>query len=240
MENPPASCSPDANRDEDPAHVALTNAVHAVLSGQQLESSACKGHSKHKLPSTISFAQLSGLHDVARHWFACDFVGGVGNSMHFAARKVQPSQPQPAAVGRKRPRECDVESLIDASLATLRRRISEGIFERVHSIVVRLYRDLRGSQGELVVQNVGVQLRKLAPDDEFPRVVVFARLHSGIAISTSRLRSALGEAWADGVLSIEESVMGVGDEELALTSEARTSRDLGNLPLLMVFSLSQS
>lgn len=239
MENPPATSSPDASRgEEDPAHAALKVAALSVLSGEQLGCSMRNGHSKHNLPKTISFSQLGALHAAARQGFACDFVGGVGKSMHFAARKVQPSQA--AAVGKRKSREDDVEVLVDASLGALKPRISQENFNRVHSIVVRLHRDLRGSQGEPVVQNVGVQLRKLAASDESARVVVFSRLHSGIAIPVARLRSALGEAWADGVLSIEPSVMGVGDGELALTPEAKASRDLGNLPLLMVFSLVPS
>jgi len=238
MENQSSARLEDESLGEDHAHAALKAAVLAVLSGEQLGSSMRNGHSKHNLPQTVSFSQIGALHAAARNGFVCDFVGGVGKTLHFAARKVQPSQA--VAVTKKRAREEDVETIVNASLVALKQRISIENVNRVHSILVRLHRDLRGSQGEPVVQNVGVQMRKLSPSDESARVVVFARLHSGIAIPVARLRSVLGEAWTDGVLSIESSVMGVGDGELALTPEAKASRDLGNLPLLMVFSLVPS
>lgn len=234
MENPPAA-EPPQREEDDSAHRALVAVARTIASGAELGSSHSNGHSRHTLPRTISFSQLSALHNAARQFFACDFVGGLGDSLFYSARKVQPSNAAP--LGRKRTREDDVESMVDASLDALKSKMSRETFQRVHSIVVRLHRDLRGSQAELVVQNVGVQIRKLAPSDESPRVVVFARLHSGIAIPTARLRAALGEAWGDGALSVEPVVMGVGDAELALTPEAKASRDLGNLPLLLVFSL---
>ena len=127
-------------------------------------------------------------------------------------------------------------SAVDAHVQRL--KISEPDADRVRAVLVRLKRDLRGTNGEPAVQTIGTAVRKLQASDSCPRIVIMARLHGGIAIPVHRLKRHLGEAHKDGVLTTNETTFGIDETELpAMSVEERASQEIGSVPLLLVTSI---
>ncbi len=219
-------------------HALLSRAVDTTFGGEgpdEGRSTQLTGKSYHRIPQTVSFAQLNLLHEATKQsGFAVDYIGGIGKDLYFTTAKSSPPMTNGKA---KRGREDEHEERVENFLQKLKTRLTTEDLERVHCLLLRLARDLKGSKGEHALQNYGVSIRKLAVSDDEPRVVVFARLHSGIAISLSKLKGVLGEFWADGCVSTAEGVSGVEVTDLPYSEEAAAGIELGNRPLLLVTSL---
>lgn len=218
-------------------HTLLARAAAALVGGNgggEGRSTLAGWKSCHKIQQTVSFRQLNILHEATKQsGFAIDYVGGVGEDLYFTAQRSPPEANGKA----KRGREDEHEERVDQQLGKLRDRLTTEDHERLRCLLVRLTRDLRGSKHEPVVQNYGVTLRKLAVSDAEPRVVVFARLHSGVALGLSKLKAVLGDCWADGCITTDESSSGVDLVDLPYSEEAAAGIELGNRPLLLVTSL---
>ncbi|MAU93035.1 MAG: hypothetical protein CMJ93_02345 [Planctomycetes bacterium] len=190
--------------------------------------------SRHRLPDPCSFSHITTLHEEAKRHGLADFVGSHGNSMYFSAR---PAPPKPAK-SKKRSRD-EAEGEVEASVDQIMAKIPNAyrLDDRLRAILVRLKRDVCGSYGEEAVQSIGVETKKLSPTDAEPCNVVSARVAPGVAVSVSRLKASLGDAWKDGVLTLEETVFGVGGS-LTLSEEAEAAKTLGaNSGILVVTSM---
>lgn len=240
-----------------------TEAAHGSLSllarAQGCTDSRLVGSvSRHTLPSTASFANMSVLHQAAKAAVvgsggaARTYVATSGSALVFSARfeaavsaTTTPSSPPsvpPVVVQGKRKRElCEDQ---EAGVDKARRRLAAAsngpsstqeldVAQRVVEQVLRL----RGPSGEVLVQSYALLTKKLKPADESPSVVVAIRMSSGIPLSVAALKRCMGECWHDGLVSSESSVNGVCDRDLPLTEEGSASMAMGNLPLLIVTSV---
>lgn len=217
-------------------HALLARAVATLGGGDDAEGRATlsAGRSSHRIPGTVSFRQLRSLHEATKQsGFVVDYVGGVGKHLHFTAQQSPPATNSKA----KRGREDEHEERVDAFLKPLKDRLTPDAREHARCLLVRLSRDLRGSKNEPVLQNYGLSTRKLNASDAEPRVVIFARLHSGVAVGLSKLKAVMGDCWEDGVLTTAEEASGVELGDLPYSDEAAAGIELGNRPLLLVTPL---
>lgn len=212
------------------AHTTLTR-LAATQGCSDPELSA--GVSRHALPATTSFSILGTLHEEATKGFTADFIGAQNGKLVYSARE----KPLTKLATRKRAREVEgLEESADKLLAKLGTSLSAHDADAARTVLVRLKRDLKGSQDEAVVLSLGVELRKLHASDSQQRMVIIARLAPGVAVSVGRLKSVLGDAWADGAVSVGTSACGVGGD-LPKTEEEEAAARLGAPGMLLVTSV---
>lgn len=238
---------------QEDAHARIAAVAHA----QSCKSSSLiNGLSRHNLPITVSFANLSALHAIVKDCNKLlpqnDFVGTSGKELFFSSKFnfVVPDVPtQPNGVlncnkGKKRQREY-TEDLCN-QMAQARKRIADAQavpkiptseIDTAQDVLTRVVRDVRGPAGEILVQSYAMIRKKLRSDDARPRLVLAIRMNAGIAVPITQLKRALGDCWKDGCVSAESSVQGVCDTDLPLTDEASASMTYGNMPMLIVTSV---
>ena len=240
-----------------------TEAAHGSLSlvarAQGCTDSRLVGSvSRHTLPSTASFANMSALHQAAKaavgsNGAARTYVATSGSALIFSARfeaavsttattpSPPPSVPPVVAQGKRKRELCEDQ---EAGVDKARRRLAAAtngpsstqeldVAQRVVEQVLRL----RGPSGEVLVQSYALLTKKLKPTDESPSVIVAIRMSSGIPVPVAALKRCMGDCWNDGLVSSESSVNGVCDRDLPLTEEGVASMAMGNLPLLIVTSV---
>ena len=234
------------------AHVSLS----AVALGQRCTESKLVGCvSRHTLPSTASFADVSAMLQAAKASASSSlvqrsFLATLGSALVFStsfaeeapAAAAPPAPPPPPTRAQgKRKRELCEDQEEGVSKARRRRAAASGpdsqqeldVAQRVVEQVLRL----RGPSGEVLVQSYALLTKKLKPTDASPSVVVALRLSSGIPVPVGTLKRCMGACWKDGLVSSESSVNGVCDRDLPLTDEGAASMAMGNLPMLIVTSV---
>ena len=233
------------------AHVSLS----AVALGKRCSDSKLVGSvSRHTLPSTASFADVSAMLQAAKasagnSLAQRSFLATLGSALVFstsfvteapAALPAPPPPPPTAAQGKRKRELCEDQ---EEGVSKARRRLAASsvpasqqeldVAQRVVEQVLRL----RGPSGEVLVQSYALLTKKLKPTDESPSVVVAIRMSSGIPVPVASLKRCMGACWNDGLVSSESSVNGVCDRDLPLTDEGAASMAMGNLPLLIVTSV---
>ncbi len=232
-------------------------AVVGVARRHGVESSSLIGTvSRHVLASTTTFQTLAALHggakDANKIMRAYDFVATSGAQLVFSVKFNLPisgsgvdnveNEPR-SKTSSKRKRD-----LADGHCMQVQncvKRVNTGAGSAVprhevdiaEAVLTRMVRDVRGPNGEMLVESFGVFVKKLSDHDERPRLVLAVRINAGLAVPVSQLKAALGSCWQDGVVSSESSVMGVQDADLPLTEEGSASLAQGNSPLLVVTSV---
>ena len=202
--------------------------------------------SVHTLPQTASFSNLEAL---ARASKTTAYVATVGEDLVFSARlgpkgeeegeeEEEEVQPRPA----KRRRDTSAEEA--DRVATARSRLAKSAptlpsdqLDVAQRVLTKLVRDLRGPNGEIVVQSYAILSKKLGVADAQPRVVVAARLNAGIELNVELLKSCLGACWADGLIATQPTLHGIGKLELPLSEEASAAAFFGNASVLLVTSV---
>ena len=225
-----------------PLHAALAEAAKGE--GCTKSALAPGGVSVHTLPQTASFANLEAL---ARASKTTAYVATVGEDLVFSARlgpkeeaeeeEEEEVQPRPA----KRRRDTSAEEA--DRVATARSRLAKSAptlpseqLDVAQRVLTKLVRDLRGPNGEIVVQSYAILSKKLGVADAQPRVVVAARLNAGIELNVELLKSCLGACWADGLITTQPTLHGIGKLELPLSEEASAAAFFGNASVLLVTS----
>jgi hypothetical protein len=234
-------------------------AAHASLSAVALgkrctESKLVGSVSRHTLPSTASFADVSAMLQAAKasagnSLAQRSFLATLGSALVFSTSFVEeapaalppPPPPPPTAAQGKRKRELCEDQEEGVSKARRRLAAASGpasqqeldVAQRVVEQVLRL----RGPSGEVLVQSYALLTKKLKPTDATPSVVVALRMSSGIPVPVGMLKRCMGACWQDGLVSSESSVNGVCDRDLPLTDEGAASMAMGNLPMLIVTSV---
>jgi hypothetical protein len=233
------------------AHASLS----AVALGKRCTDSKLVGSvSRHTLPSTASFADVSAMLQAAKASAGSSlaqrsFLATLGSALVFStsfvaeapAAAAPPAPPPPTAAQGKRKRELCEDQEEGVSKARRRLAAASGpasqqdldVAQRVVEQVLRL----RGPSGEVLVQSYALLTKKLKPTDATPSVVVALRLSSGIPVPVGTLKRCMGACWQDGLVSSESSVNGVCDRDLPLTDEGAASMAMGNLPMLIVTSV---
>lgn len=244
---------------------AAHGSLEAVAREQGCTESRLIGRvSRHTLPSTASFANLTALYNAAKRAVVGSsssissaqpcFLATTGSSLVFSTRFSEAESegastavttpciaiPPTAAQGKRKRQLCEDQE--DGVVKARRRLSATSSLATAHELdtaqrVVEQVLRLRGPAGEVLVQSYALLTKKLKPTDASPSVVVAIRLSSGIAVSIAALKRCLGGCWQDGLVSSESSVNGVCDRDLPLTEEGAASMSMGNLPLLIVTSI---
>jgi hypothetical protein len=216
------------------------------------------GHvSVHTLPQTASFSNVEALFQASK---TTAYVATVGENLVFSAclgpkearggkeegkggaeeeeEEEEDVQSRPA----KRRRDTSAEEA--DRVANARSRLAKAApalpseqLDVAQRVLTRLVKDLRGPNGEIVVQSYAILSKKLGVADSQPRVVVAARLNAGIELRVELLKSCLGACWADGLLTTHPMLHGIGKLELPLSEEASAAAFFGNASVLLVTSV---
>ncbi len=203
----------------------------------------------HTLPQTASFSNVDALLKVVDSGTA--YIGTSAGDMIFSVHLAPNSADSedaderveaPAKKRRRTAPDVHVEHN-GREIAAARARLEKSVpnlqgaeLDVAQKAITRLANELRGPGGEVVVQSTALLAKKLAPDDAHQRVVVAARLNAGIAMRVTVLRDCLGVCWADGLLTTQSTLHGIGDLELPLSEEARAASRFGNATILLVTS----
>lgn len=201
--------------------------------------------SVHTLPQTASFANLEALASACK---TTAYVATVGEDLVFSARlgpsageaqKDEEDEEQPRPAKRRRDtsaEEADRVASARCRLAKSAPALSSEQLDVAQRVLTKLVRDLRGPNGEIVVQSYAILSKKLGVADAQPRVVVAARLNAGIELKVELLKSCLGACWADGLITTQPTLHGIGKVELPLSEEASAAAFFGNASMLLVTS----
>lgn len=206
--------------------------------------------SLHTLPETASFANIEALASAAKGAEAV-YVATQGKDLVFSARlgdqekkKQQESTEDDEEAQRPKKRRRDTSAEEADRVATARLRLSKSAptlpsneLDAAQQVLTKLVLNLRGPNGEIVVQSYALLSKKLGVDDERARVVVAARLNAGIELKVDLLKSCLGACWKDGLLTTLPTLQGIGKLELPLSEEASAAAFFGNMSLLLVTSV---
>ena len=232
--------------DFEPLHVALAEAAKGEGCTKSVLTSGSV--SVHTLPQTASFANLEAL---ARASKTTAYVATVGEDLVFSARlgpkeEAQKEEEEVEEEEQQRPakRRRDTSAEEADRVATARSRLAKSAptlpseqLDVAQRVLTKLVRDLRGPNGEIVVQSYAILSKKLGVADSQPRVVVAARLNAGIELKVELLKSCLGACWADGLITTQPTLHGIGKLELPLSEEASAAAFFGNASVLLVTSV---
>jgi len=222
----------------------LHASISSVAKGEGCtRSSLAPGNvSIHTLPKTASFSNVATLARVAK---TAAYVATVGEELLFSARlgpREEEDEEEPEQRPAKRRRDTSAEEA--DRVATARSRLSKSApalpskeLDVAQRVLTRLVRDLRGPNGEIVVQSYAILSKRLGVADSRPRVVVAARLNAGIELGVDLLKSCLGACWEDGLLTTLPTLHGIGKLELPLSEEAAAAAFFGNSSVLLVTSV---
>ncbi len=217
--------------------------------------------SLHTLPETASFANVEALASAAKGATAT-YVATQGKDLVFSARLDQQARNQErkkesnkeeekveekddddeASRPKKRRRDTSAEEAdrVDNArqlLAKSSPALPSDELAVAQQVLTKLVLNLRGPNGEIVVQSYAMLSKKLGVDDERARVVVAVRLNAGIELKVEQLKSCLGVCWKDGLLTTLPTLQGIGKLELPLSEEASAAAFFGNMSLLLVTSV---
>ena len=230
---------------------ALHKSLAEVAKGEGCTKSALAAGnvSVHTLPQTASFSNVEALAKASK---TTAYVATVGEDLVFSARLGPPAltkreegeeedeevQQRPA----KRRRDTSAEEA--DRVATARARLAKSApalpsdqLDVAQRVLTKLVKDLRGPNGEIVVQSYAILSKTLGTTDSQPRVLVAARLNAGIELQVELLKSCLGVCWADGLLTTHPTLHGIGKMELPLSEEASAAAFFGNASVLLVTSV---
>lgn len=207
--------------------------------------------SRHAFPATLSFANLTTLHEALKasklEGRAQDYVATSGRRLVYSARFEQnaagaqapPPSGSSGSASRKRRRDDDELEALETAIADARKKVKgvdaivETDVDAAEALLARAVQSLRGPAGERVVQSYGLLPKKLNADDASERLVVALRCMPGVAISIASLRGVMGGFWQDGMVSVETDESSL---KLPCTDEGRVAEAHGNASLLVVTS----
>ena len=213
--------------------------------------------SLHTLPETASFTNVDTLANAVK---TTSYIATQGKDLVFSVRldsarskstngqkeceakegkeEEEDEPPRP----KKRRRDTSAEEA--DRVAAARSRLAKAVptlpsdeLDVAQQILTKLVLNLRGPNGEIVVQSYAMLSKKLGVDDDRARVVVAARLNAGIELKVELLKSCLGACWNDGLLTTLPTLHGIGKLELPLSEEASAAAFFGNMSLLLVTSV---
>mgnify|MGYP001212710127 CR=1 FL=1 len=204
--------------------------------------------SMHTLPETASFANVDTLASAVK---TTSYIATQGKDLVFSVRlteahskptdeeeKEEEEPPRP----KKRRRDTSAEEA--DRVASARLRLAKSVpslpsdeLDIAQQVLTRLVLNLRGPNGEIVVQSYALLSKKLGADDSRARVVIAVRLNAGIELKVELLKACLGACWNDGLLTTLPTLQGIGKVELPLSEEAAAAAFFGNMSLLLVTSV---
>jgi hypothetical protein len=161
-----------------------------------------------------------------------DFLTVVNNELIFSYAGTHEKM-----TSRKRKIETSMEEDVDRVLKGVASRVGSAESDKAREVTVRMLRDLKGTHQERLVQSVVIEHRKLRPSDPGPKVIIAARLASGVPIPIGKLKAALGDCWADGAVSTDSSSELFSSLALPMSEEGILAERLGHASLRLVTAL---
>lgn len=230
-----------------------TEATHAslvaVANAQHCRSSALTptSVSLHTLPETASFANVETLASAVK---STSYIATQGKDLVFSVRLATSESKEGEEQGetdeelRPKKRRRDTSAEEADRVATARSRLAKSVpslpsdeLDIAQQVLTRIVLNLRGPNGEIVVQSYALLSKKLGADDSRARVVIAVRLNAGIELKVELLKTCLGACWNDGLLTTLPTLQGIGKVELPLSEEAAAAAFFGNMSLLLVTSV---
>jgi hypothetical protein len=203
--------------------------------------------SRHVMTNSVSFRTLSALHSAANELHSklpcADFLATSGSDVVYSVklRYAPPHEPVHRVSTKKRKRERHEDFCERVELAVHKLEMTTSIpkaeLDVAEAAIMRILRDLRGPEGEDLVQSFGLFVKRLGGDSIRQSLVLAIRINAGLAVPLAQLKRCLGSCWKDGLVSSAATVMGVCDSDLPLTEEGTASMEFGNNPLLLVTSV---
>ena len=229
----------------DDAHCALSAAARAHGAG---EHRLVRWVSAHHFGRTVSFHTLNALHATtkglaAKHPEMRDFAGVDGQRLLYSVAFAPPAPVAPPR--RKRGRD---EDFAEAAASSIRRvrRVAPGSAlppseaDIGEAVLARLLRDVRGPNGETLMQSYGIFVKKMRESDERPSLVLAARMHGGVGVPLAALRRALGSCWCDGALTTDPDSSVLAGIALPATDAADAAAGHGQSSVFLVTAAPQS
>jgi len=206
-----------------------------------------KNVSVHVLPETTSFSSVAALAGAVE---GEAYIGTVEKELIFSAH-LGPGKGEDGyaelfeARPAKKRRRCGNSAEEEADrVAAARARLAQSVptlasceLDVAQKVATKLVCNLRGPNGEIVVQSYAILAKKLGVADTCQRVVIAARLNAGIEMNVRLLKSCLGPCWEDGLITTLPTLHGIGKIELPLSDEASAAAMFGNAAILLVTSV---
>ena len=230
-------------------HKRLSEAVTRIGATR----SSCQNTvSSHVLPESVSFKNMDDVRKLVKEENAAgvrltDYVATLGGDLIMSVRLNDASSVPVAhkvatnAQSKKRKRGVEAwsEDMFDLVAKAVERtkkshpHVSQEELDQARLTLTRTV-SLRGTSDEDLVQSFGIFRRQLQPSDTKQTLLIAVRLNSGVAVSVSDLKNAMGKCWTDGILTSQDSALGIGSVDLPLSPEGETAKAHGNLSMLIV------
>ena len=174
-----------------------------------------------------------------------DYIATIGSDLILSVKGGEPPVPSKEDAARttnkKRKREetewsSELIDLVGKAVdrAGKHNTMSEDELKQARLVLTRVVTSLRGAGNEDLVQSFGIFKKQLRPSDPSQTVLVAVRLNAGVPVSVAALKRAMGKCWADGVITCQDTALGIGSVDLPLSPEGTTAKAHGNLPMLLV------
>ncbi len=232
-----------ADAREAESHRALSAAARAHGAGNHR---LVRAVSTHHFARTVSFATLNALHTSAKALLSAhpqmrDYTGVDGQCILYSAAFTPRSSAPPPPPRRKRGREEDFAEAAAASIRRVRRvapgsALPQAEADIGEAVLTRLLRDVRGPNGETLMQSYGIFVKKMRDSDERPSLVLAARMHGGVGVPMGALKHALGSCWHDGALTTDEESSVLTGITLPSTDAADAAAGYGQSSVFLVTS----
>jgi len=209
--------------------------------------------SAHYIRTSLSFAQLERfLENTAQNVpEKSKFnLGTLGDELVISINLRASSAPPPARSGKKRVYD-DSGDRAKAAVDAARKRlmsdpsITESMLKVAEKQIERMFRDVKGSNGELVFESLGLSVTPTTvvtasassgtpSASTRPKLIVACRLSAGIAVPIYTLRAALGAdgAFPDGMMTTNPESLGP-EYRLPLSELGKAAEGNGQRSILM-------
>lgn len=236
-----------------PSRQSQHDTIAKVASGQQaVRSSLNNGVSVHKMPQSVSFANLKSIMNSASGQEQRTFVGTVDGSIVVSINfnYEAPRAPPPQTKG-KRGRDSNDEA-VQTAVDRVKRgltstdEVSDEMLDSAKAALYTMLTRLRGASNENAVESWGISYKKPEPGmggpsgANRPRLILSARLTPGVAVPLPSLFQCLGvRCTSDGMLTTQDSSSLAVGFNLPLSDAARAAESHGQKALTLFATVSR-
>ena len=207
----------------------------------------------HRLKDTVSFDNVKKIMGACEGHRDNVFVGTVDGNLVISVNFVARVSSEPTAqVGSKRKRKLDPhEEAAEDAVKRVRKGLSDEVkltddhLETAKKAVHALLANVRGPQGEKVVESYGLSYKTAEKTDVVasnyrPRLILSARLSPGAPVPLEKLFRALGTKCSqDGMLTVQDSSTLANGFNLPLSEHAEAAVAHGQKAVSLFATVSQ-
>ena len=241
-----------------PSRQTQHDGISRVASAQQaVRSTFNNGVSVHKMPQSVSFANLKAIMNAATAQEQRTFVGTVDGHIVVSVNfnyEAPTAPPQPTK--GKRGRDSN-EDAVQAAVDRVKRglvdddQVSDEMLESSKAALYTMLTRLRGATNETAVESWGLSFKKpesgtvsngtaAANAASRPRLILSVRLTPGVAVPLPSLFQCLGvSCTGDGMLTTQESSSLATGFNLPLSDTARAAESHGQRALTLFATVSR-